>query len=253
MFTNYKKRFSTNDGNSMTGFEQVVTNGIPTYYVIDEGYYANQYDQNWNRQNWYYQSYYRLPNSPSYNLKYANGYFYISANKYFYKTDMNFKRIAQYYDLNTYSLIYYDSNSSLFYVTGDSHGVSVFDTNCYFKRYVTFESYTPSNSWSYFNGNLYGDSGTFNNGSSIVVSKVTGVLVAKYNTICSMGIYSITFDSFGYMAVGCGNGSIALYNSTNGKYLNLQLTPSSNYPRNTFVDPSGRFLALSATALDFYY
>ena len=62
MFANYQKRFSItsyggNSFSSVTGFEQVVTNSIPTYYVIGKlKYFFNrrnnscviQFDQNWN-------------------------------------------------------------------------------------------------------------------------------------------------------------------------------------------------------------
>ena len=42
MFANYQKRFTlttygSNTFSQVTGLEQVVTNGIPTYYVIDYG------------------------------------------------------------------------------------------------------------------------------------------------------------------------------------------------------------------------
>ena len=61
MFANYQKRFSiTSYGNNsfvcVIGFEQVVTNGIPTYYVSD---YWNQrvieFDQYWyyKQYNWF--------------------------------------------------------------------------------------------------------------------------------------------------------------------------------------------------------
>ena len=94
------------------------------------------------------------------------------------------------------------------YVASESApGLSVFDTNCNFLRYMSFVGYSPSYSLSYFNGNLYGDDG----GSNVeVASKATISLVAKYSTLCSW-ISSITFDSFGYMAVGCGYNQVALY------------------------------------------
>ena len=125
---------------------------------------------------------------------------------------MNFNRIASYYGTNSYSSIYYDSISSLFYVSGGSHGVSIFDTNCNFKPYITMGGYSPSKPLNYFNGTLYGDYGN----SILVASKVTGAFVAKYNTLCSNDIYSITINSFGYMAISCLNdGPIFLYNATN--------------------------------------
>ena len=79
MFTNYQKRFNfTTYGNNslhtVTGFEQVVTNGIPTYFVLDYTYRrVIQYDQYWN-----YVKYNGLPYY-SWNLKYVNGYFYLSS------------------------------------------------------------------------------------------------------------------------------------------------------------------------------
>ena len=60
----------------------------------------------------------------------------------------------------------------------------------------------------YFNGNLYWDKGDDN--SIIVASQETGEFVDLYNNVCPDIIVSITIDSFGYMAVGCGNFFIML-------------------------------------------
>ena len=137
MFENYQKRFTlTTYGNNsfglVIGFEQVVTNIIPTYYVLDASKSrVIQYDQFWN-----YQKYYNLTYPGSFNLKYMNGYFYISANNFFYKTDINFNNTASYYNSYVaYRSIYYDSIYSLFYVaTLYAPGVSIFDINCNFQR-----------------------------------------------------------------------------------------------------------------------
>ena len=56
MFENYQIRFSISSYGAkifgyVSGFEQVVTNGIPIYYVVD--YYSShviQFDQYWNYQ-----------------------------------------------------------------------------------------------------------------------------------------------------------------------------------------------------------
>ena len=231
----------------VTGFEQVVANGIPTYYVLN-GSVVAQFDQYWNYGKFYSLSY------NNYNLKYVNGYFYISAGAYFYKTDMNFNRIASYYKYNfNYKSIYYDSSSSLFYVAGSSQSVSIYDTNCNFQRFMTLGGYySPGNALSFFNGNLYFDYGT----SIAEASKATGAVVAKYDNVCyyyPSGINSITFDSFGYMAVSCyGNSIVALYNAINGTYL-TSLAEISSSSFFTAVDGSGRFVSVSYTAIDIFY
>ena len=184
----------------------------------------------------------------------VSGYFYISSYYNFYKTDINFNLIASYNNnqFAGYSSIYYDSTSSLFYVTSSNNkSVSVFDTNCNLQKYTTLGGYNPQYTLSYFNGNLYGDI-VYDYGTIVVATKATGTLVAKYKTICSSLIPSLTFDSFGYMAVGCWDGLIYLYNATNVTYLNLQLT-SSRIPSTTAVDASGRFLSISSSAIDIYY
>ena len=119
---------------------------------------------------------------------------------------------------------------------------------------MSLGGYTPYLALSYFNGYLYGDSQART--SIVVASKTTGASVTQYNTVCLNHIYSITFDSFGYMAVSCfngGDGPIALYNAYNGTYLNLQLSTSSYYPLATAVDASGRFVSMSVSAIDIYY
>ena len=251
MFTNYQKRFSITSYeditfNSVTGFEQVVTYGIPTYYVVDFwNQRVIQFDKNWN-----YRKYDGLPYNLNRNLKYLNEYFFFSADQNFYKTDANFYLIASYYNSDTnYRSIYFDSSSSLFYVSGDYvNGVSIFDKNCNFQRFLVLGSYSPGNALSYFNGNLYGEDGS----SVVVASKATGAFVAKYDTVCYYGIYSITINLFGYMAVSCDEGPIALYNARNGTYLNLQLEPS-NEPYFTAVDANSRFVSMSSTAIDIYF
>ena len=264
MFASYQKRISITSygGNSygslhVTGFEQVVTNGIPTYYVIDFSTYSSviQFDQHWNYQTDGSLSYYY-----SHTLKYVDGYFYISAYQYFYKTGISFNMIASYYNNSIvfYRSIYFDSSSSLFYVTGG--GISVFDTNCNFQRYMTLGGYTysPGNVLSYLNGNFYVDSqptyydyDTYQ-GNIAVASQATGAFVAEYDNICSGGLNSVSIDSFGYMAVSCWGGSILLYNAYNGTFLNLQLAASSN-SWFTAVDASGRFVSMSSYAIDIYY
>ena len=171
---------------------------------------------------------------------------------------MNFNRVAYYYDGISFSSIYYDSIYSLFYVLGGSKGVAIFDTNCNFQRYMTLGGYISSFALSYFNGNLYGDnfdgyySFNHNNGYSIVVaSKANGAFVANYNNICSSTIGSITIDSFGYMAVGCGS-QISLYSANNCTFLN-QLLEISPTPLFTAVDSIGRFVSMNRTVIDIYY
>ena len=163
--------------------------------------------------------------------------------------NFNITNYNYYYNYVQYHSIYYGSISSVVYVASESApGLSVFDTNCNFLRYMSFVGYSPSYSLSYFNGNLYGDDG----GSNVeVASKSTISFVAKYSTLCDY-ISSITFDSFGYMAVGCWYNQVALYNAYNGSYLNLQLA-TSNYPSFTVVDASGRLVSLSNNVIDIYY
>ena len=213
MFANYQKRFSiTSYGGNLfydvSGFEQVVTNGIPTYYVVDASYYSRviQFDNYWD-----YKQNNELPYDYSSNIKYVNRYFYFTADQYFYKTDANFNLIDyhieyhDYYDYDYYYSFYYYSNSSLFYVSSSVffQGISIFDTNCNFLDYMTLGGYIPY-ALSYFNGNLYGyniDGSGQHYISIVVASKANGDFVAQYNTLCSNDIYSITIDSFGYMAV----------------------------------------------------
>ena len=147
-------------------------------------------------------------------------------------------------------IIYYDSISSLFYVSAmSSERVAIFDKNCDFQMLISFDGYSPSTALSYFNGNFY--SGDQSN-NILVASKETSAFVAIYNSLCEYYTHSITIDSFGFMAVGCRNeNGISLYNAYNGTYLNLQLA-TSNFPELTAVDASGRFVSIGYS-IDIYY
>ena len=176
IFSHFEHRFSISSYgrkafSGVRGFEQVVTNGIPTYYVVEQyDHRVVQFDLQWKYQKYYNLTYPYI----SHSLKYANGYFYVSGD-YFYKTDKNFNRVASYYSsIYGYKAIYYDTSSSLFYVTGDFRGISIFDTNCNFQRFMKFGDYTPEHTLSYFNGYLYSGA----RGSIIVASKATGSVVA---------------------------------------------------------------------------
>ena len=116
---------------------------------------------------------------------------------------------------------------------------------------MKFGDYTPEHTLSYFNGYLYSGS----SGSIIVASKATGALVAVYNNIvCSYPNYitSIIIDSFGFMAVGCTDFFVGLYDANNGTYLNQKrATLDASY--FTAIDASGRFISMGYQGINIYY
>ena len=161
MLSKYTKRFSLSsyggiNWNWLTGFEQVVTNGVPTYYAIDFGQNApfisrivifNQF--------WIYQGYHDLPYYATYTTKYVGGFFYFSSASYFYKTNTNFEVINYYQDNAYYKQFFYDSTVSKFYVASQAYPrIDVFDTFCSRLQSISLGSNLPYGLASY-NANIY--------------------------------------------------------------------------------------------------
>jgi hypothetical protein len=118
IFKNYTKKASINIYGGIswsyeTGYEEVVTNGIPTFYAVDYGSQrVVKFDSNWN-----YLGDYNLPFKYSFTLKYVLGFFYFSADNYFYKTDSSFNYINSTNDADAkFRQFSYDSSNALFYV-----------------------------------------------------------------------------------------------------------------------------------------
>jgi hypothetical protein len=260
IFQNYTKQFSltTYGGISwklLTGIEMVVTNSIPTYYTLD---YAisrvTTFDQYWN-----YQTYNNLPFPYSYDLKCVNGYFYITSNSYFYKTDLSFTVVCKYLHTNAmYRQMYYDSTSSLFYTAPVYlQVIQVFDTNCALVQNISLGIDYPYG-LNYFQGKMY--VGTQYNsvyGSNQIVVLENGIIKNRFNvTLCSIvsiwGLLSINIDAFGYMANTCYSNNTIILTDYNGNNLNNYIT-TSIYPYISRIDASGRFVIMTGLSLDIYY
>jgi hypothetical protein len=233
----------------LTGFEQVVAYPIATYYLVIHCFMSRVviFNQNWN----YINNTDLLANS--YTMKYISGYFYITSDTIFYKTDMNF--VVQASSTNpgydVYRQIYYDSSSSKFYVgTFQSKCISIFDSNCSLIETISLAAYNYETfGINYFNGYFYAS----------VVNKIikllaNGTITSEYETIClssSNQIASITIDSFGYLAVSCNSDGKILLLDYNLNYLNQYLTTSAPYV--TAIDSYGRFVIMTANGLEIYY
>ena len=256
MLNNYSKRFSlTSFGgvnwNWLTGFEQVVTNGVSTYYAID---YSDTSSRivTFNHF-WIYQGYQNLPYTYAYTTKYVGGYFYFSSNDYFYKTYSNFIVINKYQSTGAmYRQIVYDSASSTFYVAAsNSARIDVFDTSCSLLQSINLGSKQPYG-LAFFNGSIY--AGILNSNQVIVIQNG---LVSKYFSVnqCPLSqssIESIIVDAFGYFAFTCRLSNLIVVYDSNGNYMNASI-PTSTYPYVSAIDTSGRFVIMTSKSLDIYY
>ena len=254
MLSNYTKRFSltTYGGVSwslLSGFEQVLTNGVPTYYVVDWGVSrVVTYDQYWN-----YQTYQALPCSNSYAIKYVAKYFYFTSDDYFYKTNSNFGLVSYYTNGGAcYRQMYYDSSSSKFYAAPfQISRIDVFNTNCILLQTISLGS-NAAYGLSYFNGSFY--AGIMNSNQVFVIQNnvITKQFILPQCSVSTYQMLSITADSFGYLAINCqANKYIAVYDY-NGNYMNTAITTSSS-PFITGIDSSSRFVIMDCASLDIYY
>ena len=254
MLNSYAKRFSLKsyDGinwSGLTGFEQIVTNGVSTYYAI---VYATSRIVTFN-QFWIYQGYRSLPYSNTYTAKWVDGYFYFSSDNYFYKTYSNYAVIKYYQNTKAfYREFFYDSSSSKFYVAPyNLPRIDVFDISCSLIQSISLGNQQPY-ALVGFNRNLYAS--VLNNNQVLVIQDG---LVTKYFTVnqCPIAksqISSITVDSFGYLAMSCfASNQVVVYDS-NGNYMNTSTSTSPN-PYITAIDSKGRFVLMSSTSLDIYY
>ena len=203
-----------------------------------------------------------LPFAATYTAKYVNGYFYFTADSYFYKTDVTFKVALNYYSKPNaiYRQMYYDSSSSKFYVAPNMlQLIQVFDNNCTLVQNISLGNNYPYG-LNYFNGKLY--VGTMYNsyyGSNQIAVLQNGIITNRINvTFCSIGtgsqfgVTSITFDSYGYMANTCyANNTLILTDSNGTNYNKFLNTAPHSYISQ--IDFSGRFVVTSLQSLDIYY
>ena len=255
MLNNYSKRFSLIsyggiNWNYLTGFEQIVTNGVSTYYAIDDAPTSHIVTFN---QFWIYQGYQNLPYPYAYTTKYVGGYFYFSSNDFFYKTYSNFLVINYYQSTGAaYRQFDYDSVSSKFYVAAANFPrIDIFDTSCSLLQSINLGS-KQLHGLALFNGSIYG--GVINSNQVIVIQNG---LVSKYFTVnqCSVSqdsIFSITVDIFGYFALTCLLSKLIVVYDSNGNYMNASI-PTSTYPYVSAIDTSGRFVLMTYKSLDIYY
>jgi hypothetical protein len=236
----------------LTGFEQVVAYPTATYYLVIHCFMSRVviFNQNWN----YINNTDLLANS--YTMKYIGGYFYITSDTIFYKTDMNFVVLASSTnpEYDVYRQIYYDSSSSKFYVgTYHSKYISIFDTSCSLIDTISLAVYNYETfGINYFNGYFY--VGVVNS-NKIIKLLINGTITSEYETICLssyLQIASITIDSFGYLAVTCNADGKILLLDYNLNYLNQYLI-TSNGPHVTSIDSYGRFVIMTGDGLEIYY
>lgn len=254
MFNNYAKKFSLQsyggiNWDYVTGFEQVINNGVATYYVIE---WTTSRVVIFN-QNWIYQSYQSVPYPYSWVLKYVNGYFYISSNDYFSKSNLNFTSVNSFYRYNAaYGQIFYN-DYKLYVASYRAFLIDIFDTSCSLLQTVSLmgNKYRPSGALDFFNGNVYYGLWNYNQidvlQSNFSIIKNFTVCASKYSYISD-----ITFDKFGYLAVSCNlDNSVNLYDY-NGNSMNTSI-PTTYGPFTTAIDSKGRLVLITHNSVDIYY
>ena len=254
MLTNYTKRFSIKNYGGiswkwLSGFEQVVRNGSITYYAFDYNVPCivifNQY--------WIYQTYKILPFNYTHTGKYIDGYFYLTSDRYFYKTDLNFTVLNFYqFAAANYKQLFYDSASSKFYAGPSGlKRIDIFNTSCSLLQSINLISYNPYG-LAFFNGFMY--VGVVNS-TQILVLQNGGIINSISVNECTFAlnqIVSINFDSYGYMAVSCAISNLVSLYDNNNKYTNYTIT-TSTLPYATAVDLIGRLIIITRFSLDIYY
>ena len=234
----------------LTGIEQVVTNGVATYYAIDLASISRIVTFN---QFWIYQGYQNLPYPYTYTTLYVGGYFYFSSNDYFYKTYSNFNVINYYQNSGGYRQIVYDSISSKFYVATYTTfaRIDIFDTSCSLLQSINLGSKFPYG-LAIFNGSIY--AGIFMSNQVIVIQNG---LVSKYFTVnqflvSQSSMTSITVDAFGYLTLSCELCNLLVVYDANGNYMNASI-PTSPGSYISAIDADGRFVVMTSKSLDIYY
>ena len=233
----------------LTAFEQIVNNGIATYYLIDYGAQRvvifNQY--------WIYQNYKKLPKEKSGVIKYIGGYFYLSSDDYFYKTNHNFDLIGNPYKSNStadYRQFDYDSNKAKFYVAAyQLKEIHVFNESCSFLYSIRLKKDVRPCGLAIYNGHIY--IGLQNAPKFIILKEETEMETIDV-TECTEAIVSISFDSFGYMILSCYDNKLILVYDSEGKYVNANISTNNN-PFLTSIDSRGRFIVITQSSLNIYY
>jgi hypothetical protein len=250
MFTNYTKRASIDSYGGthwsygrglLRGYEEVVTDGIPTFYVIDLGTErVVKFDSNWN-----YQDAYSLYAPGSYNIKYVNGYFYVSAENYFYKMNTDFFFFDYVYaEIAGFRQFDYDYINSVFYVAAYA-GSRIYVYTKY-PRYITEInfSYRP-HGVNIYNGSLYV---VFYDSNKIAYFPLSDRSNINYLTgVCSVTVSLFIDPISGDMVTSCESNS------------RLNLLSSESYIQTSFspfivsVDSYKRMIVITTSSIDIYY
>jgi hypothetical protein len=205
-------------------------------------------------QNWEYQTYYNLPKNVTFAIKYIeNQGFYFTADNYFYKTDSNFQLISgnlSFCSTCPYRQMAYNPNNMLFYVSVASSSVNaihVFTTSCTYQRAIGVQ-FTPYGI-NFYNNLMYVS--FYGNSNLVYVLQNELSFVDSFSGPCS-SMTTITFDSFGYMAISCENiNQIYLYNN-NGTNTGLSFN-LTNIGFYTAVDSYGRFIISNFLSIGIYF
>jgi hypothetical protein len=247
MFTSYTKRASIDNYGGIYwsyagGYEEVVTNGIPTFYAVDIiTSRVVKFDSNWN-----YQAYRDLPHPRSYTLKYINGYFYFSADNYFYKTSTSFDLInSDNYQNANYRQFAYDSSNALFYVAaGGLSQLNVYNTNAYFLRSISLP-YKPYSVFIYYNIIIYIG---FSNNKQIAYFRLSDSTNINYLTgVCSITVSLVIELVSGLLVASCEDTNIVKLVDT-GSYIQYSL-----HPYIVAVDTYKRMIINTQSSIDIYY
>ena len=150
-----------------------------------------------------------------------------------------------------YRQFFYDSNGSVFYVASFyMPRIDIFNLTCSFIRSIDIGG-NQLFGLSYFNGKL--SAGTYGSNKFYFLTNglITNTFILKQCSVTPWQSISLTFDSFGNLAVSCLSDNLILIYDFNGKYLTSMST--SDLPFTTGIDSAGRFIVMNRYSLDIYY
>ena len=204
------------------GIEEVVQNGISSYYSIE--WHSNTiitFDDKFKVKR-RVKGEFDLMDS----LKYVENSFYIIAPSVFYKTNLHFRRIDQFKDPYFRPLRFdYDIINSKFYIIILSNYlrnyIKVFDKSCSFLyEFGMANNFSPI-VIAVYNNNLY--IAPHSQNQMIAITSNTGQVIEYFNKNindpCRRYGFSINVDSLGYVAIGCRDPAIIVLYDSKGNYV----------------------------------
>jgi hypothetical protein len=222
--------------------ETAVISNIQYNLVVDRSVGVLWYDSNWN-----YQSTFLMPYI-FYGIVAINFFYFTPIYGYgIIKTSLISPTVIKSYgSVGKYRGLYYDSIGSKIIAAGcDINAVDILDLDLNFDSSVSFPGQCP-HAITIYKSKIYVT--ILNPGNVAIISN--GVIVYTFPTMCSQGLFSISDDSFGYLALSCwGDNEVYIYDS-NMQYMNKSIELGS--VRDGRLDTNKRFAICNDNTVKIY-